>query len=146
MFKNKCKKEAVSYGIVFRARQWYWEKNKLASTYMVISLSENNSKIKISPLHKLAYYCGCHMWLETDLLLGLTVAYSPGWPGSPISRFLKCTGDSKSLKTNPIVTMICVFILLGVPEVYTKFHLSSLIFFLFKCFNKDPKVAYASVW
>ena len=68
-----------------------------------------------------------------------TVPYSPLWPGSPIYRFLKRSGDCRSSKTRPIMTTICACPLLGVPEVHTKCPLSSLIFFFFNILAKVQK-------
>ena len=53
--------------------------------------------------------------------------------------------DCISVKTRLIVTTICVCLLLGVPEVHTKFQFSSLIFFLFKHVGEGPKRVYMSV-
>ena len=48
---------------------------------------------------------------------------------------LRHSGDHNSVKKSPIVMTVCVCLLLGNPEVQTKFQLSSLIFFLFKNFD-----------
>ena len=48
-------------------------------------------------------------------------------------------GDRNLVKTSPIVTTICVCLLLGVPEVHTKLKLIGLIFFFLNIFVKVLK-------